>query len=338
MDSPSFTHTFQYRPGDRATAVRLRTFMPGFPPALDFTHRGDAWSLELELPADARLEYRIEVDDGRGTHSILDPDNPRSAANPFGENSVHVGPAYPYPDWTTCGDPRGDLREIRVHSRHLGGRRHHVMYSPPGLGPEDPAPLLVVHDGSDYVRYAGLPACLEAMIAAGRIPRLRVLGLNPRVRHQRYIASDQHADHVVEEVIPHVRERVSVSNRVAIMGASLGAVAAWHTSWRHPGFFSALVLQSGTFALEPHPELDDPMYRSISRFMRAALEDPRTDAMAVMQSCGRWESLIDWNRTVAAALSPRSAAHSFVETWTGHDWGAWSGTMDIGLEMAFGDG
>jgi enterochelin esterase-like enzyme len=55
----------------------------------------------------------------------------------------------------------------------------------------------------------------------------------------------------------------------------------------------------------------------------------------VMQSCGRWESLIDWNRTVAATLSHAAGRHRYVETWTGHDWGAWSGTMDLGLEMAF---
>jgi enterochelin esterase family protein len=323
----------------QAEAVRLRTFMPRFPSPIDFTQQDARWTLDLELPPDARIEYRLEVDTGHGFHSILDPANPHTAANPFGENSVFRGPSYPYRDWTRRPGHRGPTREIRVHSDHLGGRRHHVLYSAPGLEPATPAPLLVVHDGSDYLRYAGLGECIEAMVEEGRIPPIRVLGLNPRVRHERYIGSDHHADHVVEEVLPHVRERVEVSEPMAIMGASLGAVAAWHTAWRHPGLFAAMVLQSGTFALEPHPELDEPMYRSIHRFVQTALEEPRTGGVAVMQSCGRWESLIDWNRAVAATLSHAAGRHRYVETWTGHDWGAWSGTMDLGLEMAFaGDG
>ena len=58
--------------------------------------------------------------------------------------------------------------------------------------------------------------------------------------------------------------------------------------------------------------------------------------MRVMQTCGRYESLIDWNRTVAAALGSGSARHRYIETWSGHDWGAWSGTLVDGLTHLFG--
>ncbi len=338
MGPASDTVSLQLHYSGQAEAVRLRTFMPRFPSPIPFVFEDGTWRLDVKLPADARIEYRLEIDTGHGFHSILDPENPLTADNPFGENSVFRAPAYPYHHWTGGTEHERSIREIRVHSDHLGSRRHHVLYATPDLEPSTPAPLLVVHDGSDYLRYAGLAECVTTMVGAGRIPPIRVLGLNPRVRHQRYIASDHHADHVVEEALPHVKERVAVSEPVAIMGASLGAVAAWHTAWRHPSVFTAMVLQSGTFALHPHPELDDSMYRSINRFVEAALAEPRTNAMRVMQSCGRWESLIDWNRTVAAALGPRSTAHRYIETWTGHDWGAWSGTMDIGLELAFGVG
>ncbi len=78
------------------------------------------------------------------------------------------------------------------------------------------------------------------------------------------------------------------------------------------------------------------MFDSIKRFMNSALGDPGTHDLHVSQTCGRWESLIDWNRTVRSVLSQQSKRHSYRETWTGHDWGAWSGSLEFGLPTVLG--
>jgi enterochelin esterase-like enzyme len=319
----------------RADRVRLATFMPRFPKALPFQEvEEQVWQLDLDLPSDARIEYLIEVEVDGDRHLFRDPDNPESAPNPFGENTVATGPGYRPPVWRQAALPVGTLTEIRVASLAHGGRRHHHLYTPPGYTPDSALPLLVVHDGSDYLRYAGLARCLEWMVTTGRIAPRRLLLLEPRVRHDEYIGSRRQTSHVVEEVIPHVRRRVDVQGPVGLMGASLGAVAAWHVAAQEPDDFGGLFLQSGTFAFDPHPELTPAMQHSISRFVERA-EHQRLP-MKVAVSCGRYESLIDWNRRVAGSLAATGTAVALEESWAGHDWGAWADRLIFGLSFLYG--
>jgi enterochelin esterase-like enzyme len=319
----------------RADQVRLATFMPRFPNSIPFQRSGeDLWQLDLDLPCDARIEYLIEVDLNGHRHELRDPDNPVTAPNPFGVNTVATGPGYHPPAWRLAGLPVGTLTEIRVASLAYGGRRHHHIYTPPGYTADSALPLLVAHDGSDYLRYAGLGHCLEWMATTGRIAPRRILLLEPRARHDEYIGSGRQAAHVVEEVVPHVRRRVNVRGPVGLMGASLGAVAAWRVADEAPDDFDGLFLQSGTFAFDPHPELTPAMQESISSFVERA--ENRRLPMKVAVTCGRYESLIDWNRRVAGSLSAAGTTVALEESWTGHDWGAWADRLVFGLSFLYG--
>jgi enterochelin esterase-like enzyme len=329
-------HPVRVRYRHHADRVALRTFMPRFPDPLEFEGNGSGWVLELDMPPESRIEYLIEVERDGTSLWQLDPANPLTASNPFGTNSVLLGPGWRRIDWMRRPRERGTLIDLRIASHALSERRQHLLYTPPQLAEDEPAPLLIVHDGADYVYHAGLLRCLDALIARGRIEPIRVVGLNPRRRHVHYIGNDDHAAHVIDEVLPLVAARVPDDGRMAVMGASLGAVASWHVAWRHPDRFVGAFLQSGTFAFDTHPELTNRMHTTINAFVAAAVEDDPLPAMRVMQTCGRYESLIDWNRRVAERFATGSADHRYVETWSGHDWGAWSATLVEGLTHLFG--
>ncbi len=304
----------------RADRVRLATFMPRFPKALAFEPvEGDIWRLDLDLPPTARIEYLFDVEVGGEHHMFRDADNPETAPNPFGVNSVATGPRYRPPVWREADPHDGTVSEIRVGSLAYGGRRHHHVWTPPGHTVDSPLPLLVVHDGSDFLHFAGLGRCLDWMVGAGRIEPRRLLLHDPRARHDEYVGSHRHVAHVVEEVLPHVRRRFDVRGPIGLMGASLGAVAAWQVAHEAPEEFDALFLQSGTFAFDPHPELTPEMQRSISAFVDRA--ENTLLPMRVAVTCGRYESLIDWNRRVAESLSSAGCTVGFEESWAGHDWG-----------------
>lgn len=321
-----------------AESVSMRTFMPRFPSTLPYTQVGESrWRIDLDVPHDVRIEYLLEVGSHGVVRTMRDPASPHVATNPFGGNSVFVGPQWRRIDWMRREVEGGRLREVRVTSKYFGVRRHHVLYTPPQLGANDRAPLLVVHDGSDYVYHAGLLRCVDSLIAQRKIEPVRIVGLNPRVRHEHYIGDPGHAAHVVEEVLPHVRRRVPHDGRTYVMGASLGAVASWHLAWSHPDVFAGAFLQSGTFAFGTHPELSDEVHRVISRFVSAAMRDVRIEGLKVIQTCGRFESLIDWNDRVAARLGATVPDHRYIATWSGHDWGAWSGTLVDGLVHMLGE-
>ncbi|MFP5332209.1 MAG: alpha/beta hydrolase-fold protein [Acidimicrobiia bacterium] len=323
-------HRIEWR--GRADEVCLLSFMPRFPHRLRMVPGADGWWVDLHLPEDARIEYRIEVRRGARTETTLDPSNPDVATNPFGANSILKGSKYVS---THRCEGEWRIEEFRVPSAVFGGRRHHRLLSPM-KSPTTPLPLVLLHDGADYVDHARIPEVLASAMRDAVLPPLRVALLDPRQRNVEYAADPRHARHVVDEVLPRVRARVAVAGPVVIGGASLGAVAAWHTAQQSPGVFGGLVLQSGTFAFSPHSEIPSAMASSIRRFLDDAVTAPAISDLAVGQTCGRFESLLDWNRTVAEHLGNTVRVHSYEERWAGHDWGAWADTFVGALATAIG--
>ncbi|HSJ28660.1 MAG TPA: alpha/beta hydrolase-fold protein [Acidimicrobiia bacterium] len=316
----------------RADEVTLITFMPRFPHRLPLSGNGRGWFVDLHLPADARIEYRLEVRRGDVTETTLDPANDRVASNPYGHNSVLSGSEYPSP--TPGPSIEWRSREFRVPSVAFGGRRHHRLLSPSDVGDQEPLPLVMLHDGSDHLVHGAIAPRLGAAIRSGALPPLRVALLDPRRRHDEYTGDPHHAAHVALEVLPHVAKRVAVDDRRVLGGSSLGAVAAWHAAHSHPGIFTGLILQSGTFAFTRHPEVSPDMARPIGAFLEAAVAAPRAECLAIAQTCGRFESLVDWNRRAAAVLSGAADLHRYEERWTGHDWGAWGDMLPAALAFA----
>lgn len=318
----------------RADGVAVKSFMPRFPGHLPMQLSNGRWWVDLHIPCDARIEYRLEIRRGNRYESTLDPDNPVIATNPFGENSVLRGSRYPASP-ATAPTIEWKRRPFRVPSPAFGGRRDHHLLSPAAVRDHVPLPLLVLHDGGDYADHAGVAELLGAAIHAGHLPAMRVALLEPRHRNVEYAADPRHASHVIDEVVPRLGAMVGINGHRVVAGASLGAVASWHAAWSGPDAFSGLVLQSGTFAFSKHTELPHEMATPIRAFLEESAADARLRAVRVGQTCGRYESLIDWNRTVADRLAARVAAHRYEERWTGHDWGAWSDTLIGALQTAF---
>jgi enterochelin esterase family protein len=310
-----------------ARAVELVAWMPRFRSRSGFTHlEGTArWYLRLPLPATARIEYRLRVKRGRRTEEIDDPLNPPTAPNPFGNNSVVTGPGYrPAPAPTR--EVAGDLQEIRVPSVWLGGRRHHRVYLPPGFTRRTPYPLLLVHDGSDFARYAGLVEAIDGLIGSGRMAPLVSVLLDPWDRLLEYSASEAHSHHVLEEVIPHLRRRLGVESQPAdrgLLGSSLGAVASLAVARRYPAQFGRLGLISGTFVHSPHPEFPSPAFEPVIRLLGSLSDDLRLEGYRIFASVGRYEELVDLQRHLAPQLGAAGANLKVLETWDGHHWGAW---------------
>jgi enterochelin esterase family protein len=51
----------------------------------------------------------------------------------------------------------------------------------------------------------------------------------------------------------------------------------------------------------------------------------------VYQSVGRYEGLVDFNRHLQPLLRAGGMDVKYVETWTGHDWGAWRDRLEEAL-------
>ena len=169
--------TFVYH--GAADAVNLRCWIHGLPAAQPFERVGehDLWVLRVELPENSRIEYKFEVVRDGHEEWILDPLNPLQAADPFGANSVAQGYGYERPEWT-LPDPARAARHARGdRARERGARRRRGtsrVYVPARFRRSRRYPLLVVHDGLDYLRYANLQAVLDNLIHRLEIPPLIV--------------------------------------------------------------------------------------------------------------------------------------------------------------------
>jgi enterochelin esterase family protein len=236
------TVTFVWR-GD-AESVSLQHWIHGLPGDLPFRRLpgSDVFVLQVDLPPGSRLEYKIGVVHwGRGL-LVRDPLNPHSARDPFGANSVVYGEGYEPPDWTTeDADARpGTLEEHTVQSRVFEEDRRVQVYLPARFRRSRRYPLLVVHDGQDYLAFASLRTVLDNLVHRLEIPPLIAVLIQSPDRMREYAADDRHARFLVEELVPQLEDAWPLVQKPAargLCGASFGAVASLHCAWRHPGSF-----------------------------------------------------------------------------------------------------
>lgn len=320
-----------------AERVGLHHWMDVFPKVTEFNRQPDTdlWTLTMKIPDESRIEYKLAIRRDDRRRLILDPLNPNRARDPFGTNSVVTGPQYQRPIWSIPSPKAnpGDIEYFEVESEAFGDTRSVGLYLPSKL-PDRPLPLLLAHDGSEYVEFAALAIVLDNLIAAGEIPPIAVALTDPGRRNVEYTGYQPHADHMVREVIPAIAERAPVDrSRVIALGASLGGVASLHASWAHAGVFHGLILQSGSFVRElggrhRRGEVFEPVTRFLDRFF----DDPGELPSTMHVSCGQFDGLAADNRVFVRQLQSLGGSDLvYEEVPDGHNWENWRDRLRAGL-------
>jgi enterochelin esterase family protein len=333
--------TFVYH--GAADAVNLRCWIHGLPASQPFERvgEGDLWVLRVELPENSRIEYKFEVVRDGQEEWILDPLNPLQAQDPFGANSVAQGHGYERPEWTLA-DPAarpGTVDEVALASAALGDDRHVGVYVPARFRRSRRYPLLVVHDGHDYLRYASLRVVLDNLIHRLEIPPLIAALTQSPDRLVEYAGHEGHARFIAEELPTQLAHDFPLHSSPAargLMGASFGAVASLHAAWRHPGAFGRLVLQSGSFAFSDighhrRTATFDPVAKFVNEFRR----HPGRPAERMYLSCGIYESLIYENRSLVPLLRHHGIEVRYEEVRDGHNWENWRDRLQSALTWLF---
>jgi enterochelin esterase family protein len=322
--------TFLFR--GAADAVSLRPMIAGFPGTHHFAalNGHDVWWLALALPDGARLEYKLEVQREHHAEWVNDPLNPITTTNPFGTNSVCRAYGYRVPDFAEIheGTPNGSFEDQWIGSR-LGGDRKVTVYLPDGLDRSHRYPLLFVHDGGDYLTYGSMALVLDNLIHWKVIPPVIAAFSWPGDRLHEYAANPAHADFVVEEALARIEQEYPISDHRLVMGASLGAVAALHTAWKHNDAFNGLLLQSGTFAQTPGWGSAQAILGPIADLLHRL--EPSNLPRQVYLSCGTYERMIGENRYMSQRLQKAGLRVKYSESRDGHTWEAWRDRLSEGL-------
>lgn len=333
--------TFVFR--GEADQVFLRCWIAGLNTAQPFERlpESDLWAVTIELPPGSRIEYKFELVRGEHKELILDPLNEVLAHDPFGANSVCQGAGYKRPQWTLRDEEarEGTILGNRIASQAFGEARDIQVYLPARFRKNRRYPLLVVHDGVDYLQFASLGTVLDNLIHNLQIPPMIVVMTQSPDRLKEYAADERHARFIVEDVLPFVEREYPVQDEPharGLMGASFGGVATLYTAWRYPGHFGCLLLQSGSFAfsdLGRHQR--GPVFDPVVEFMNEFRQAPGQPAEKIYMSCGMYESLIYENRSLVPLLQQQNIELRFEEARDAHNWENWRDRLQNGLSWLF---
>jgi len=232
------------------------------------------------------------------------------------------------------------VEPFAFHSRALGGKRHGALYLPARFRKTRQYPLIVVHDGSDYLNFASMKVVLDNLIHRLEIPDVIVAFCDSPDRLREYANDERHAKYITEELLPDLNRRFPLINRPqsrCLMGASFGAVAAFSTAYRYPDVWGRLLLQSGSFAFTDIGKRNrrGPLFDRVVEFVNQVREEPRAVSERIFMSCGVYESLIYENRSLAPLLDLIGMQVKLVEACDGHNWENWRDRLREGLSWLF---
>ena len=333
--------TFVYQ--GQADEVNLRRWISGLSTAqaMQNLEGTDLWVLRMELPDESRFEYKFEVVRNGNSELVLDKLNDVTAQDPFGANSVCQGYGYSRPDWT-LHDPQsrtGVLTGFQMYSKAFESQRDIQVYLPARYRQNRRYPLLVVHDGADYLQYAEFKTVLDNLIHRLEIPAMIVAMTQSPDRLVEYTGDSRHARFIGEELLEEMNAKFPLidDNRArGLMGASLGGVASLHAARQYPNRFGQLLLQSGSFAfsdLGKHRK--GPVFDPVVRFVNDYRKNPFMLAEKIYMSCGIYESLIYENRSLAPLLQAQGMQVKFEEARDAHNWENWRDRLRNGLSWLF---
>ena len=291
----------------------------------------DIWIVCCQFPCDARLDYKIVVDN----NWILDPDNPHIQWSGMGPNSELRMPGWKFPEETLLSPDviRGDRSENRlIESKKLGYQVNYKVYRPYNYFRCENLPVIYVTDGHEYADdlKGGMVTILDNLIFSGEIRPVLAVFIDPRKpgngsinrRMQEYICNPEYAGFVGDELIPLIdslyKTHACPDDR-AILGTSLGGMnAAWFGAVR-PDDFHLLGIQSPAFneeVLNRFASLDWFPFRIF--LTTGVIHDTQRQALEMK-----------------AILDKNQVPYVYREVNEGHSWGNWRALLGDMLRWFF---
>jgi enterochelin esterase family protein len=295
-------------------------------PALDGHRvgRSNIWIAYATFPTNARLEYRIVVND---REEVPDPANPLQQWSGFGPSSVVAMPDYVFPQETNPRDdvPPGDLcAPAEIASTSLGYRINYQVYTPAEYEALTDLPVIYVTDGHEYTdaRMGSMPTVLDNLIADGRIQPVLAVFIDPRDpetgdnrRESEFLGNPDYAAFLAQELVPLIDSTYrthQAADRRAILGMSYGGVNAAYCGWAYPDVFHLVAMQSPAFIG------DATIYDRYTSSDRLPLR--------IFMSTG-----YPWDfdaRAMKAILEDKGYDLMYIEVPEGHSWGQWRAQLD----------
>ena len=297
----------------------------------------DLWVASFSIEPGARWEYSFQADYGA---PALDPNNPRTAPAIRGDTvSEIVTPGYdPEQHWRTPpSDARGRVEPFEFASEGLENTRELSLWLPPGYDQgEEPLPLLVVHEGQDWIEKGGLINTLDNLVGKSVRPLVAVF-MTPIDQwwfEGGGSGTDEYLKALAEELVPMLEAKYRLSSKPedrALFGMRSFGMTAMQGLLLLPDVFGKAGLQS--------VNLGDLTGRAILDRLADGIEGQPL----VYLDWNRYESRNpDRNTDLAAdsrrlyeALQQAGVTVSGGEQLDAYGWGGWRSRSDDWLQALF---
>jgi len=290
----------------------------------------ELWSYRMSLSTDAYFEYAFL--DPKTGERLPDPLNPKRTWNGIDSynNYFYMPRGGPTPLVQPIeGVARGKVTHHQVSTKEyvVGANRTVYLYQPPVKAI---VPLVVVFDGSDYLKRARLNVIVDNLIAAKRIRpfAMAMIQSGGPARNLEYSCSESTLGFVFDCVIPMAQEHLPLTptgeEPYGVVGASLGGLMAMYAGMRLPHVFGRVLSQSGAFILPEHEFVVVDLVRYAPK--------PNLD---IWMDAGHYEWLLDSNLQMLALLKEKKYKVKYHEFSGGHNFTAWRDDIWRGLEALF---
>lgn len=292
----------------------------------------DLWTFTLELDSAAYLEYAFL--DPRTKKRLKDPLNKQSVFN--GVNAYNHFFYMPGASPTPYAVKRKGIPSGRV-TRHLvdawllqdNGKRELHLYQPPV---KQPVPLLLVYDGTDYLKRASLNIIVDNLIYEKRIQPIAMAFLQNggNRRAVEYACSDATLMTLEHSILPFAAKKLNLIDiktrrgAYGVLGASFSGLMSVYTGLRMPEVFGKVIAQSSVFGLEGRDFVAVDLIRAkISREIK------------IWMDIGHFDWLLEDNRRIQPLLQNNGYNVIFREAPAGHNYTFWRDELPRALEAVF---
>ncbi|MCX6252303.1 MAG: alpha/beta hydrolase-fold protein [Bacteroidetes bacterium] len=284
------------------------------------------WYLDATFEADARLDYKFVIND---TTWILDPKNPNTCLSGFGPNSEFQMPGYhPAPELKYYNDiPHGTFHDTVISGKNFPEGRKIRVYLPPGYPlSKKEYPVIVFHDGMDYINLGQINNILDYLIFHHQIAPVIGIFVPPVDRSGEYAGKKlkAYSRFIIEELMPAMEKKYFISrdpHKRATIGASLGGNIALYLGMTHSEVFGLIAAQSS----------------SVGHYLSSGFKKGKKKDLNIYMDIGKYDlkQLIPMVKNFIPVLQKQKYQYRFYEFHEGHSWGNWKAHLNLALKQFF---
>ena len=289
--------TFLWRGEADEVMVRHRVIGWADPLPLRRIHDTDLWYVTTELPRDRGWSTSSNwsaASTGSSTSTT------RSTS---GSRTGHSAPALcSRPRGTRCRTgagpirrpAQGDVVEQVLTSKALRREVHFRVYLPARFRTMVRYPLMIVHDGSDYLHYTAARTVLDNLIHRGEVAEMVVAFISPGNRLVEYANHAPHARFVARELTPYLLDTyplVPTPQRAHTDGVELrrGGDGFHRGPLPRPVRIAVLGVGVLVFTDIGANHGGGPVFDPVVKFVNAYRARPRRIVERIFMTCGMYE-------------------------------------------------